>query len=91
MYLESKARSSIPHGGCCPDAQKEYDVGECNEDEEILHEDGLIRVGQKTRLDNRWIDLRTPANQSIMRIESMVGYLFRECLTSKGFIELHSP
>ena len=25
-----------------------------------------VRVGLDTRLDNRWIDLRTPANQAIM-------------------------
>ena len=31
-----------------------------------------MRVGQDTRLDYRWIDLRTPANQAIMRISSGV-------------------
>eukprot|EP00002_Diphylleia_rotans_P017779 TRINITY_DN344_c0_g1_i1.p1 TRINITY_DN344_c0_g1~~TRINITY_DN344_c0_g1_i1.p1 ORF type:complete len:662 (+),score=216.02 TRINITY_DN344_c0_g1_i1:58-2043(+) len=49
------------------------------------------RVNQDTRLDYRWIDLRTPANQSIMRIQSAVGLLFREYLYSQGFIEIHSP
>ena len=37
----------------------------------------------------RWVDLRTPANQSIFRIQSGVCQLFREFLSSKGFIEVH--
>jgi len=37
------------------------------------------------------VDLRTPANQAIFRIESMIGCLFRECLMSKGFVEIHTP
>jgi aspartyl-tRNA synthetase len=70
----------------------ETDVGEYHEvDEELEQADGTARVGQKIRLDNRWLDLRTPANQAIFRIESMVGALFRECLLKKGFIEIHSP
>ena len=36
----------------------------------------------------RWVDLRTPANQSIFRIQSGVCQLFREFLSSKGFIEV---
>jgi hypothetical protein len=40
----------------------------------------FVRVGQDTRLDFRWIDLRTPANQAIMRISSGVCTLFREFL-----------
>jgi aspartyl/asparaginyl-tRNA synthetase len=37
-------------------------------------------VTKFTRLNYRWIDLRTPANQGIMRISSMVCTLFREFL-----------
>mmetsp|Transcript_46664 Transcript_46664/g.47436 ORF Transcript_46664/g.47436 Transcript_46664/m.47436 type:complete len:90 (-) Transcript_46664:245-514(-) len=51
----------------------------------------MATVGLETRLDHRWIDLRTPANQGIFRIESMVGVLFRNHLVERGFIELHSP
>jgi len=54
-------------------------------------EDELVRVGQEVRLDSRWLDLHTPANQGIFRIESMIGHLCRECLISKGFIEVHTP
>lgn len=50
-----------------------------------------VRVNQDTRLDNRVIDLRTPANQAIFRIQSGVCALFREALSSQGFIEIHTP
>ncbi|GLH00156.1 Aspartate--tRNA ligase [Gryllus bimaculatus] len=54
--------------------------------------DGLhIRVNQDTRLDNRVLDLRTPANQAIFRLEAGVCRLFREILQSKGFVEIHTP
>jgi aspartyl-tRNA synthetase len=51
----------------------------------------LVRVGQDTCLDNRVIDLRTVANQAIMRIQSTVCFLFRDFLTNKGFTEIHTP
>lgn len=48
-------------------------------------------VSLSTRLDNRVIDLRTPANQAIFRVQSAVCKLFRDYLDSQGFIEIHSP
>lgn len=55
-------------------------------------EEGLnIRVNQDTRLDNRVLDLRTPANQAIFRLEAGVCRLFRETLTKAGFVEIHTP
>ncbi|XP_050358850.1 aspartate--tRNA ligase, cytoplasmic-like [Nymphalis io] len=50
-----------------------------------------IRVNQDTRLDNRVLDLRTPANQAIFRIEAGVCKLFRHYLTNRGFVEIHTP
>ena len=49
------------------------------------------RLGQEIRLDHRWMDLRTPANHSIMRIQSAICQLFREYLYTQGFIEIHTP
>ena len=49
------------------------------------------RLGQEIRLDHRWMDLRAPANNAIMRIQSAVCQLFRESLYSQGFCEIHSP
>ena len=50
-----------------------------------------IRVNQDTRLDNRVLDLRTPANQAIYRLQGGVCALFRESLSKKGFVEIHTP
>mmetsp|Transcript_24687 Transcript_24687/g.69288 ORF Transcript_24687/g.69288 Transcript_24687/m.69288 type:complete len:611 (-) Transcript_24687:1378-3210(-) len=94
FHCISKSKQALPflmEDACRPDETKETDIGTYNEDEVVQREDGLIQVGQKVRLDNRWLDLRTPANQAIMRIESMVGLLFREFLIQKGFIEMHAP
>uniref|UniRef100_T1JFZ4 Aspartate--tRNA ligase, cytoplasmic n=1 Tax=Strigamia maritima TaxID=126957 RepID=T1JFZ4_STRMM len=50
-----------------------------------------IRVHQDTRLDNRVLDLRTPANQAIFRLEAGVSKLFRETLDKMNFVEIHTP
>ncbi|XP_074602609.1 aspartyl-tRNA synthetase [Brevipalpus obovatus] len=50
-----------------------------------------ITVNQDTRLDNRVLDLRTPANLSIFRLEAAVGKLFRDFLDGQGFVEIHTP
>uniref|UniRef100_K3WZ39 aspartate--tRNA ligase n=1 Tax=Globisporangium ultimum (strain ATCC 200006 / CBS 805.95 / DAOM BR144) TaxID=431595 RepID=K3WZ39_GLOUD len=44
-----------------------------------------------TRLNTRVLDLRTPANQAIMRIQSGVSQLFREFLQNRDFVEIHTP
>lgn len=48
-------------------------------------------VNQKTRLDNRIIDLRVPTNQAIFKLQSGVCALYREFMLKNGFIEIHSP
>ena len=50
-----------------------------------------VRVGQDTRLNHRVIDLRTPANQAIFRVQSAVCELFRDALRSRDFVEIHTP
>lgn len=52
---------------------------------------GLPVVSQDTALNYRWIDLRTPANQAIFRIQSGVCQLFREFFSSNQFVEIHTP
>lgn len=42
-------------------------------------------------LDNRWIDLRTPANLAIFKVESGVCQLFRSFLLKNDFFEIHTP
>jgi aspartyl-tRNA synthetase len=51
----------------------------------------LAAVYQENRLDNRWLDLRVPANNAMMRLQSAVCQLFRESLYAQGFIEIHTP
>lgn len=42
-------------------------------EEDLQREDAqFATVTQDTRLENRWIDLRTPVNQAIFKIQSAV-------------------
>merc|ERR1711962_1220700 len=54
-------------------------------------EGSFAKVNQDTRLDNRVLDLRTPTNQAIFRLEAGVCALFRDTLTKGGFVEIHTP
>eukprot|EP00986_Skeletonema_menzelii_P008933 scaffold3927_cov152-Skeletonema_menzelii.AAC.6 len=92
FHCVHKATAAMPfqmEDACRPDLVKETDVGAYDHEANASAEGG--RVGQETRLDHRWIDLRTPANQSIFRVQSMVCTLFREYLLSQNFIEIHTP
>jgi len=60
-------------------------------DADLAADPELPRVNQDVRLNNRVIDLRTPANQAIFRLQSAVCELFRGFLSSQGFTEIHSP
>ena len=53
--------------------------------------EGEVTVGLDTRLNHRVIDLRTPANQAIMRIRSAVPLLFASYLNDQGFTGVNSP
>jgi nondiscriminating aspartyl-tRNA synthetase len=48
-------------------------------------------VSQDIRLDNRWLDIRTPTNQAIFRFQSVVCKEFRDFLLNEEFVEIHSP
>lgn len=50
-----------------------------------------VNPGRDTRLNNRVLDLRTPANQAIFRVRACIAQEFRAYLTSKGFTEISSP
>lgn len=51
----------------------------------------LAGVSQDLRLNNRWLDLRVPANNAILRIRSGISLLFREFLDQQGFTEINTP
>lgn len=50
-----------------------------------------VRISDRTRLNNRVIDLRTTASQGIFRLQSGICNIFRQQLDSEGFIEIHTP
>jgi nondiscriminating aspartyl-tRNA synthetase len=49
------------------------------------------KVGQSVRLDNRWLDLRTPINQNIFRLRSSLEACIRNQLVDDDFVEIHTP
>lgn len=85
IHCVSKAAAHLPF--LVEDAARsEKEVEESQDTERPLP-----RLGQELRLDNRWLDLRVPANNAIMRIQSAVCQLFRESLYQQGFCEIHTP
>jgi aspartyl-tRNA synthetase len=58
---------------------------------ELVAAHKFVKVKQDTRLNYRVLDLRTPANQAIFRLQSAVCQLFRDYLTSEKFVEIHTP
>lgn len=54
------------------------------------HDEGP-KVNQDTRLNCRWLDMRTPASNAIFRLQSRVGQYWREFLLDHDFVEIHSP
>lgn len=49
------------------------------------------KVNFDTRLNARWLDLRTPATNAVFRIQSRVCQYFREYLLDNEFVEIHVP
>jgi len=45
----------------------------------------------QTKLENRWLDLRSPINNSIFRVQSGISHYFRDYLLRNNFMEIHSP
>ena len=85
FYVLSRAKNVLPFQ--MEDAMRR----ENRTEEEENAKDAKIVVNLKTRLDNRILDLRTPANQAIFRIQSGVCRYYREYLTEQNFIEIHTP
>lgn len=65
--------------------------GDGSADGGLTEVNGVITVGQDLRLDNRWIDLRTPANHAIFRLQSRVCQYYRQFFIDRDFIEIHTP
>lgn len=81
IFVISQAKAQLP-----------LQIEDASRPDNLDEVEGLnIRVNQDTRLDNRVLDLRTPANQAIFRLEAGVCRLFRDILTEQGFTEIHTP
>jgi len=48
-------------------------------------------VGNSLKLNNRYLDLRTPLNNSIFKVQSYISYFYRKYLRKRNFTEIHSP
>lgn len=66
-------------------------IEDASRSEKEAEDAGLPVVNLDTRLDSRVIDLRTPTNQAIFKIQAGICKLFREFLDSQGFTEIHTP
>merc|ERR1719223_2154014 len=85
IHAVTKAQAQLPF--LVEDAARSEEEVEASQDTDRP----FPRLGQELRLDNRWMDLRVPANNAIMRIQSAICQLFRESLYSQGFVEIHTP
>ena len=52
---------------------------------------GRVRAELDTRLDSRFLDLRSPRSIAIFKIRNVAVQTIRDFLTSQGFIEVHTP
>ena len=52
---------------------------------------GKTETDVNKRLDWRFLDLREPENQLIIRVQTSVEMAMREYWLSKGFVEIHTP
>ncbi|EAS04430.2 aspartyl-tRNA synthetase protein (macronuclear) [Tetrahymena thermophila SB210] len=95
VYVVSRSRAQLPFQleDAARQQKKEEQLAEYNNNEGDIEEskDNQASVSIKTRLDNRIIDLRTPAKQAIFRLQSGICQLFREYLLSQDFVEIHTP
>ncbi len=51
----------------------------------------VTKANLDTRLNNRFLDLRTRESWAIFRIQSRITKAFRDFLTSRGYIEIQPP
>jgi aspartyl-tRNA synthetase len=82
IFVEGKVTEHLPY--------TVYE-GEISRQEVAQEGDTRQAISHRVRMSNRVIDLRTSASNSIFRIQSGLGRLFREYLDSHGFVEIHTP
>ena len=82
LYVVSRAQQILPFS--LDDAARPEDASQSDDI-------NLPRVNLDTRLNHRWVDLRTACSQAIFTIQAGVCKLFREFLDSRQFTEIHTP
>ncbi|CAH8274736.1 unnamed protein product [Arabidopsis lyrata] len=85
VYCINKALAKLPLS--VEDAAR----SEADIEKSLQTEKPAARVNQDTRLNHRVLDLRTPANQAIFRLQCQVENSFREKLIFKDFVGIHTP
>ena len=50
-----------------------------------------VKILFDTRLNTRWLDMRTPATNALFKMQSRVGQYFRQFMIDNDFTEIHSP
>ncbi|CAH8353161.1 unnamed protein product [Eruca vesicaria subsp. sativa] len=85
VYCVSRALARLPLGV--------EDAARSEADIEKSLEMGIkaVRVNQDTRLNNRFLDIRTAANQAIIHVECRTEHFFRGKLLDMGFVSIHTP
>lgn len=94
VHVISRPTESLPMHAYEADAPRQtLEEGDDKDDEEDTQdsENKRVHISDRTRLNNRLIDLRTPTANAIFKVNSGVCNLFRSFLDSKGFIEIHTP
>ena len=98
VHVVSKSEITLPFSVRAASLPGSYQYGETDNDNVRASADGeskndaqQVKVGLDTRLNYRWIDMRTPCNQAILRINTGVSTLFREYLYAHDFVEIHTP
>jgi len=66
-------------------------ISDLPEDEESTLTLSRSRVSRPIRLDNRWLDLRTPINQNIFKLRSAFEHSIRSALIGDGFVSIATP
>jgi len=63
----------------------------CDPNDEVEENKDQINVNVDTRLNYRWLDLRTETSQSIARVKTKVADSFRRYCLDNDFIEIMTP
>lgn len=87
FYVVSRSSNVLPFQ--MEDANRPRTID--NKESDDVTDSSGATVGLSTRLNNRVLDMRTPANQAIFRIQSSVCRFFREFFYERDFVEIHTP